>query len=379
LIALGSTAAFPIIAMQGWPGWLGWIAAAGIAAGLAFGAWQTIDWSNDFYLVTNRRVVALRRVPLISDDRQETPLGMIQSVSVNRSVEQRAFGFGDVAIRTFTKPIVLESVPDPETIARIIEGIWKRSQSRDSKMDREAIQQILSERISRKKDASGSLPVEAAQEPNSVDAVDPSSAERAFGGIQSRWETGDTVTYRKHPFFLVRNTFLPLLLVLAGAIADIVAADGFFPIPTPFGLATGIAVSVAGALWAVYEYLDWSNDLYRVTGDQILAVHRHPLGDEERRSAALENILSLEYDRPSILARLLNFGTVAATVGQVNFTFDEVSDPVGVQEDIFRRMEARKFRREENLRHQRRNEIADWIETYHEMTREREDPSERES
>lgn len=77
LITLGSAAAFPMIALQGWPGWLDGVAAAGIVVGLAYGAWQAMDWSNDFYLVTNRRVVALRRVPFISDDRQETPLGMI--------------------------------------------------------------------------------------------------------------------------------------------------------------------------------------------------------------------------------------------------------------------------------------------------------------
>jgi hypothetical protein len=119
----------------------------------------------------------------------------------------------------------------------------------------------------------------------------------------------------------------------------------------------------------MYEYLDWANDLYQVTPEQILALHRKPLGDEERRAAALENILSLEYDRPSLLARLFNFGTVRASVGQVNFIFEEVGDPVHVQEDIFRRLEAKKRRAANSQRRQRREEIADWIETYHNLTR----------
>jgi len=46
-----------------------------------------------------------------------------------------------------------------------------------------------------------------------------------------------------------------------------------------------------------------------------------------------------------------------------------VRDPVHVQEDIFRRMEARRRRREEQSRRERREEIAEWIGAYHEMTR----------
>jgi hypothetical protein len=184
------------------------------------------------------------------------------------------------------------------------------------------------------------------------------------------------ITYRKHVFFLGRNLFLPGLLILFGINLAAAIAVGVFPVDRLLGVAIGIGASILGVLWGIYEYVDWANDLYQVTADQILAVHRRPLGDENRRAAALENILNLEYDRPSPLARLLNFGTVKATVGQVNFTFEEVSDPVHVQEDIFRRMEAKRNRREEHQRTQRREEIADWIETYHHMTRESEEGEE---
>jgi hypothetical protein len=60
---------------------------------------------------------------------------------------------------------------------------------------------------------------------------------------------------------------------------------------------------------------------------------------------------------------------VKATVGQVGFTFDEVSDPVRVQEDIFRFMEARRAKLASTARLERREEIADWIEEYHRLTR----------
>ncbi len=368
ILALASLAGVPLILHQGWPQWSLLLPVAGFLAALAIGGWQTLDWSNDFYLVTSRRVVVIRRIPLIYDDRQETPLDRIQSVSVTRTVLQRLFGFGDVVVRTFTRLMVFDSVPDPQTVAHLLDSIRNQRQSRQVESDREEIGRMLSERLNppaprEGEDEPPSVPSEAPPAPKHVPGQD------APGRFQTRFESGDMVTYRKHIFFLVRNVFLPVLLLLFGVNLAAVMAVGAFPFDRLAGMAVGIGVSAAGLLWAGYEYLDWSNDLYQVSGEQILAVHRKPLGDEQRRAAALENILSLEYDRPSLLARLMNFGTVKATVGQVNFTFDEVSDPVHVQEDIFRRMEAGKKRRRDKEHRERREEIADWITTYHDMTR----------
>jgi hypothetical protein len=363
LLILGGAA---FIRAQGWPDWSFGIAAAGLLASLAYGIWSAIDWSNDFYLVTGRRIVALRRMPLIYDDRQEAPLDMIQSVAVTSNVRQRAFGYGDVVVRTFTRPIVFQSIPDPYAAARLIETIWKRRRQAQERNDREEINRLLADRLKGGEPEEGSL--EAAETPG-TDANPCADAMAPMGGIQTRVEEGGVVTYRKHRFFLVRNMFLPILLFLSAAPLAAVISSGVIAVDPFLGVGLAAGVAVLGMGWSVYEYLDWANDLYQVTPEQILALHRKPLGDEERRAAGLENILSLEYDRPSILARLMNFGTVKATVGQLNFTFDEVSDPVHVQEDIFRRMEDKKRRTAELSRRQRRTEIADWIETYHNLTR----------
>jgi hypothetical protein len=307
-------------------------------------------------------VVALRRVPLIYDDRQEVPLGMIQSVAVTSRVDQRAFGFGDVVVSTFTRPIVFQSVPNPNAVARLVETIWKRSRTAPEQDEREEIGRLLEQRLNGEATAGESL-----EQTELTSAVTPDAASPA--GMQTRWEQDGVVTYRKHRFFLFRNLFLPVLLALLGVPLAAVALSGILPIGRGWGLLIAAGVALAGVVWGVYEYLDWANDLYQITPEQILALHRKPLGDEERRAAGLENILSLEYDRPSVLARILNFGTVKATVGQVSFTFDEVGDPVHVQEDIFRRMETKKHRLSDTQRRIRREEIADWIETYHTLTR----------
>jgi hypothetical protein len=371
LLGLLGLAGFAVIRHQGWPDWAYLIAGAGLLAALAYGAWSTMDWSNDYYLLTNRRIVALRRVPLIYDDRQEAPLDMIQSVAVASTVNQRAFGFGDVVVRTFTRPIVFQSVPDPNAVAGLIESIWKRWQQDREEDDREEIGRLLAERLN--KQESGEASLEETEIPAAPEANPSGAAAGAPGaslsGMQTRIEAGNVVIYRKHRFFLFRNMFLPILLALLGIPLGAVVSAGILPVDRLLGYGLVAGVVVAGLAWSAYEYLDWSNDLYQVTPEQILALHRKPLGDEERRAAGLENILSLEYDRPSLLARILNFGTVKATVGQLSFTFDEVDDPVHVQEDIFRRMESKKKRASDDQRRQRREEIADWIETYHNLTR----------
>lgn len=362
LLGLISLASIPVIHFRLWPQWAYALSAAGIIFSLAYGIWSALDWGNDYYLITNRRVVAIRRVPLVYDDRQEAPLSMIQSVSVSSTLQQRPLGYGDVVVNTFTRPIIFESVPHPTTVARLLERIWKDRQQTEDRNQREEINRLLAQRLNGVETAE----IRREETASSSEAAPPQT--ETLGPMQTRLVNGETITYRKHRFFLFRDLFLPGLLAVFGLMLGILNTAGTFPIDRLSGMAIGAGVLLAGLVWAVYEYVDWANDLYQVTPEQIMALHRKPLGDEERRSAALENILSLEYDRPSFLARMMDFGTVKATVGQVSFTFDEVSDPIHVQEDIFRRMEAKKRKVAQIQHHQRSREIADWIETYHHMT-----------
>jgi hypothetical protein len=50
-------------------------------------------------------------------------------------------------------------------------------------------------------------------------------------------------------------------------------------------------------IWMGYAYLDWRNDLYQISADQIIDLDKTPLGKEEKKIAQIENILSIEYKR----------------------------------------------------------------------------------
>ena len=70
--------------------------------------WKLIDWSNDFSIITNRRVVSLEKVALFYESRQEAPLDAILSVETRTSQWGRWIGYGDVVIRTYTGVINLK-------------------------------------------------------------------------------------------------------------------------------------------------------------------------------------------------------------------------------------------------------------------------------
>ena len=196
--------------------------------------------------------------------------------------------------------------------------------------------------------------------------------QRSLGRIfQVRFETGNVVTYRKHWFvlFLAIGRQTAILLLLAGLLWA--RLSGAFP---GVALATvilgSLVIAIPVALWWLYEYVDWRNDIYQVTPDQIVDLRKRPLSSEVRLAAPLENVLSLEYERAGILGPLLNFGNVVATVGATKFVFEGVFDPVSVQQDVYRRIEANRARKGEAEAAKRREEIANWLGVYHSVVQE---------
>ncbi|HNT53670.1 MAG TPA: cyclic nucleotide-binding domain-containing protein, partial [Anaerolineaceae bacterium] len=59
-----------------------------------------LDWSNDFSIITNRRVLFHERVILLYDSRREVPLEAVLSDDVTTTFLGRIFGFGTVVIKT---------------------------------------------------------------------------------------------------------------------------------------------------------------------------------------------------------------------------------------------------------------------------------------
>ena len=117
--------------------------------------------------------------------------------------------------------------------------------------------------------------------------------------------------------------------------------------------------------WWLYNYVDWRNDIYQVTDRSIFDIERKPFGTESKKSAALENILSLEHERIGFLGYILNVGNVLINVGEAKFTFNDVYEPALVQQDIFSRMQQVRYKKQQEEVARERDRILKLLEIYH--------------
>jgi hypothetical protein len=117
--------------------------------------------------------------------------------------------------------------------------------------------------------------------------------------------------------------------------------------------------------WWLYNYIDWRNDIYQVTDRSIFDIERRPFGTESKKSAPLENILSLEHERIGFLGYILNVGNVLINVGEAKFCFNDVYDPARVQQDIFSRMQQMRYKKQQEEVTRERDRILNLLEIYH--------------
>ena len=341
------------------------VGAALAAFGIAFGVWRALDWRNDYYITTDRRIVWLEKVIGIYDNRQESPLRMILSVAVNSGLLGRQLGYGDVEVRTYTGAITLVDTPHPEAFAATIEVLGRRLHRSTLEADRQTIHAALEQRL-----ASGPPAVE----PPTYRPPDKDETRlQAVPGLdrwsfEARFEQAGVITYRKHLAVLMGRLILPTLLLLATfAISGASLTGSAFSASGLFYPLAGLA-GAASVLWWLYEFADWANDLYQITPTHIVAVHKKPLGRESRKLAPLENILGTEVDRRGPIGMLLNFGNVVANVGASSFTFEGVLNPSAAQQDIVRAQESLVDRRTQTDRQRRRDEMVEWLSAYHQQT-----------
>ena len=362
-VILGAIAFLGILAgLLGPNPWVLVISIVGLGITIGWAYWKGLDWGNDYYIVTNQRVVWLEKVIGIYDSRQEAPLSTILSVGVQTSMTGRMLDYGDVIVRTFVGRIPFGYVSHPQQAAAIVEEYWHRSREVSRREDVEAMKQALRVKLGLEKVSEPALS-ESRAKPKPVSAYRPSILMILSRDIfRLRFEEGGTITYRKHLFVLLEQVGWPtiLIFVFIGAIiarlvnlaqvehlALITITQGHVVIE-PLFLALLIA-TVPFIFWWVYQYLDWSNDIFQVTPDQILDIDRKPFGTEQRRSAPLENILSTKADRVGLLGVMFNFGNVYISVGSMELAFEDVYNPVAVQLDIDQRRIAHNAKKKEKI------------------------------
>ncbi len=335
-----------------------------ILAAVGWLIWNGVDWGNDYYIVTNQRVVWLEVVAGMYDSRMEAPLSTVLSVGLNTNQLGRAIGYGDVMVRTFTGLILFHHVRNPEQVASMIEEHWQRAKISTREQEGRAMEQAIRQRL-------GLVPPQTVHTRTDGRDKKPPVMSGIFRTIFAdfynvRITEGGVVTYRKHWYVLLKNTWEQMALITLMIALFLVRLFDLITFPS---LGAVIAFTVVASLivltWYIYNYLDWRNDVYQVTTEQIVDIEKKPFGNEQKKSAPLESILSIEYERLGLLGIILNFGTVKITVGGTKFDFFYVYNPSQVQQDIFQRMEERKVKKKQAETDAERDRVSEWLATYH--------------
>ncbi|HEY59410.1 MAG TPA: cyclic nucleotide-binding domain-containing protein [Anaerolineae bacterium] len=340
-----------------------------IAAG--WSVWNAVDWSNDFYVLTDKRVIFLEKIVLLYESRRETPLDAMLSITKQTDLFGRNFSYGDIIMRTYTGLLKFSSLANPDEVLALLEEqrkLARRCQENEDQREIEAVLRRHFELESSDDEQSRIL----AEEVQTVEPQKSLLSELLDNILQLRREEGESIIYRTHWFVLLRKTILPSLGLIALFISVLAQNAGWFAVldkDTYFAVV--IALGVIMALCWVYALVDWRNDLYIITPEQIIDVNRKPLGLEEKRAAPIKNIQSIEYKRLGFFGLLFNFGTVFIRIGDAEFTFDYVYNPSAVQQELFSRFTKVLREEKDSLSERERYRLAQWMKTYHRMREEK--------
>jgi len=336
--------------------------------------WQWIDWANDYFVVTNRRVVHRELGLLQREERREAPLDKIQNVNVVRTGPlARILGFGKLIIATASMSggLVFDPISKPEEARESIFEQINRSKAWAKASGQDEIRRELAQRLGRAGGGSSARVATQAPRPP-VGGISAKGARTRRPLFAIRIEEGDNVIWRKYWIVLDNGISKPITIGAALLVLALLPFDRFSPTAkfvTDYDIVPLYIAVVCTVIftWLAYEYADWRNDLYMVTPDRIVDMEKSPFRlRETRREASLANIQNVGYTRPGFLANILNYGKVVIeTAGQTgSFEFYNVADPAGVQRDIFEYTERYRERQRQAEERRLREQLGDWIEAY---------------
>ncbi|MFQ5614240.1 MAG: cyclic nucleotide-binding domain-containing protein [Anaerolineae bacterium] len=337
-----------------------------------------IEWDNDDFIISNKRVIHIERTILFGEHRYESPLSEIQDVTVEtRGFISRSFDFYNVIIQTAgAGSIVFDGVSDSFKIKEAIFEERRRAIERIRAADLGSIRSSLAARmewdvLDRSVAPIDTRPVHIEMErtrhlPGLLDYLIP----------RVREMDEDKITWRKHPYILLKAIFMPaitLLIVSYLLLASLILA---FPFHNLFFINFTLSAVLVGAwvgafFWYLWRYDDWHKDVYVVTESQIIDIQSSAfrLMGEKARQGTFDVVQNINFESPNFFARLLNLGDVTIeTAGTAEtFTFEEVYDPRTVQQEIFKRWVNFKEGRRRAEREAEEERFTQWLSEYHTM------------
>lgn len=378
------------------------------------GVMIVVNYYDDYYAITNRRVTRRDRQLLLFEARAEAPIEMVQDVTINSGFWGRVFDYGDVTIRTASKGgmITLDNVPQPEVLKELLEETRTEAQADERGRQKEELRRGLI------KDLHLALPVPVRQRalgdiPPPMTGPAPAWFKRLLqpkpkkqrvptrpstqawlsqhtSFLPQSWrktlvgttpapaqqkELPGMVLWRKHWLNGVRRAGLPFVsFVLVFVFGLLLLFGGFGSLLLPVrtaGLVAGWLVLLVGlGIWFGWNFTDYRNDVYIVTDDRIIDIEMQPLGlNAKRREGGLEKVQNVVAQQNGIWAKIFDYGDVVVSTAAADegFTFNMVPKPQLVQSVVFQKLNQFRARDERRRATQRQQELIEALSVYHQL------------
>jgi hypothetical protein len=341
------------------------------------------EWYNDFFIITNQRIIHEERYLLTGEEQREQALiGSIQNVSIaRRGLIAELIGFGDVLVNTAgnKESLKLDMIPSPARIQKaIFDQIQRRREQDAAGTNSQAIQAQINALLMPNPvtPANPSMPMPPPIGPaNTRQPRDPIS--RLFRSIfpPSRLVEGDRITYHKHWILLLVSLLKPLLLFVLLIVLLIVWLSGrLASLPNlPSGLVALIALGLFAldAFWFYWVYADWRDDTYVVDSQSIIDINRKPLWlSEARTQAGLQQIQNVTSRIDSLWGQFFDYGSVIIQTAAEHGTmvFRGIRRPTAVAEEILQRMQRHIELQAIAGQEEQRRLVAQYLAAYHQAT-----------
>ena len=376
-------------------------------------AWFVIDYLNDYYVITNKRVLRHERVFLVYEDQQTAPLERIQDVTSQASIFGKLFNYARLTITTAGMGVILfEMIPNPESVEGKVRGLQGKARAGELGAQRENLRNKILSRLKIRLTPDipeRVLPQGMAMPPQLTSGqrfwyrltnpwrrfwrwlrsrpeaiyltlirVLPKHTqekllrERAIKKSQEIKPMEDDIVYRKHPWFLLKAAAIPLAVIVGTAVLVIFGELRLSTFRESFrALGTAYAIFLVVCFcWLWFRVENWRNDKYILTKTHITYIYKVPLGlYERRRQAEWEKVQNANYVVPGIWANMINFGTVVVETASVEgkFEFLNIGNPRKVQQEVMLRLGLTRAAQAQRTRDQQQTALSETLEIYNEL------------
>jgi hypothetical protein len=370
LLGLLAVIALVMLVQQSLPNLLGLAVLIGflILAGIV--GYMVLDWRNDYWVVTNKRIVHVDELVLVRKKRDETPLPAITQVQFERhGLAAMIFDFGDLEVETFTGTIGMRDIPNPMHLKQEIQEEVEKILSRERAAGRKGIRDDLEKRIIAKEAVVEVAPSEAEEEQLPRPSITIGVIEYFFPKLV--WRQGNVIIWRKHWIVLWRSIIWSSLALFFVILAFFNWYSGAPPLGT--ALEDGawwiwpLLLGGFGAWWW-WLFEDWRNDEYVLTGNRVIEITRTPFSlSEKRRESGLSDFQSTELRVVGPWQKLFRYGTLIIKLPGAEVEFKDIVNPAGAQTEINKRLSEYNAKKAEKEEQTRRNELTDWFAAYDEI------------